>query len=65
MMNSLSRSIPRLALALCAVAVLAGCQQDASDDMPNRPPTIGGVPNVLIDAGALYSFTPRASDPDG
>ena len=62
MMNSLSRSLSRLALSLCAVAVLAGCQQDASDDMPNRPPTIGGVPGVLTDAGTAYNFAPRASD---
>ncbi len=65
MMNLFSRQGPRLALALGVMVAVAGCGQDAGDDVPNRPPTIGGVPNVQVDAGAAYSFTPRAEDPDG
>jgi len=64
MMNRFSRSIARLALVVGAVVVVAGCQQEA-EDIPNRPPTIGGVPTVQVDAGAQYAFTPRAEDPDG
>jgi hypothetical protein len=29
------------------------------------PPTIGGNPATSVNAGAAYSFTPSASDPDG
>jgi hypothetical protein len=31
----------------------------------NRPPTISGSPPTTATEGALYSFTPSASDPDG
>ncbi len=65
MMNLFSRPAPRLALVLGAFVAIAGCGSDDSSDLPNRPPTIGGVPNVQVDAGAAYSFTPRATDPDG
>jgi hypothetical protein len=44
--------------------VLAACGSDG-EEVPNRPPTIGGVPGVGVDAGSAYSFAPRASDPDG
>lgn len=64
-MNLFTRPAPRLALVLGAFVAIAGCGSDDSSDLPNRPPTIGGVPNVMVDAGAAYSFTPRASDPDG
>jgi hypothetical protein len=55
------------ATLLLGVLALAGCGGEGgqSSDMPNRPPTIGGVPSVGVDAGTAYSFTPRASDPDG
>jgi len=32
---------------------------------PNRAPEIGGSPATSVTAGAGYSFTPSASDPDG
>jgi len=32
---------------------------------PNRAPTISGTPATSVAAGAAYSFTPRANDPDG
>jgi hypothetical protein len=53
-----------LSVTLVTLA-LAGCGGEQTSDMPNRPPTIGGVPSVGIDAGTAYSFAPRASDPDG
>jgi len=31
----------------------------------NRPPTISGTAAASVTVGALYSFTPTASDPDG
>lgn len=31
----------------------------------NRPPTISGTPATSVNAGNTYSFTPRASDPEG
>lgn len=37
-----------------------------SVDAPqNAPPTISGEPQASVLSGALYSFTPSASDPDG
>ena len=30
----------------------------------NKPPVIGGSPETSVKSGALYSFTPTASDPD-
>jgi len=32
---------------------------------PNRAPTISGTPPTSVAAGAAYSFTPVANDPDG
>ena len=32
---------------------------------PNQAPVIGGTPSTTVVAGASYSFTPTASDPDG
>jgi hypothetical protein len=32
---------------------------------PDRAPVIGGMPSTNVVAGASYSFTPTASDPDG
>jgi putative Ig domain-containing protein len=32
---------------------------------PDRAPVIGGTPSTSVVAGASYSFTPTASDPDG
>jgi hypothetical protein len=32
---------------------------------PNHAPVIGGTPSINVVAGASYSFTPTASDPDG
>jgi hypothetical protein len=31
----------------------------------NNPPSISGNPDASVDVGALYSFQPSASDPDG
>jgi hypothetical protein len=31
----------------------------------NQPPTISGTPALTANVGAVYSFTPAASDPDG
>lgn len=31
----------------------------------NRPPTIAGTPVAAVQAGAAYSYTPTATDPDG
>jgi Putative Ig domain len=33
-------------------------------EQPNNAPTIGGTPASSVTAGAAYSFTPSASDPD-
>jgi hypothetical protein len=65
MSHGSTRSPPaRLFLALGATCLLAACGSDG-EEVPNRPPTIGGVPAVGVDAGSAYSFAPRASDPDG
>src|SRR5207302_7131247 len=32
---------------------------------PDHAPVIGGTPSTNVVAGASYSFTPTASDPDG
>jgi hypothetical protein len=37
----------------------------AAAPAPNRAPTITGAPAASVMVGALYSFTPTASDPDG
>jgi len=39
--------------------------QVTSTQVSNRPPVISGTPPASIAAGAAYSFTPTASDPDG
>lgn len=36
-----------------------------NDAAQNQPPTISGNPQTTVTAGAAYSFTPSASDPDG
>jgi hypothetical protein len=64
MLNGSTRSLARLFLAIGATCVLAACGSDG-EEVPNRPPTIGGVPGIGVDAGSAYTFTPRASDPDG
>jgi hypothetical protein len=44
--------------------VLAVCQfSDAS--AANRPPVISGTPPTTATVGTIYSFTPKASDPEG
>ncbi|MBC8024484.1 MAG: putative Ig domain-containing protein [Steroidobacteraceae bacterium] len=64
MLHGSTRSLARLFLAFGATCVLAACGSDG-EEVPNRPPTIGGVPGVGVDAGSTYSFAPRAGDPDG
>jgi hypothetical protein len=64
MSHGSTRSPAHLLLALGATCLLAACGGDG-EEVPNRPPTIGGVPGVGVDAGSAYSFAPRASDPDG
>jgi hypothetical protein len=64
MLHGQTRSLAHLFLAIGATCVLAACQGDG-EEVPNRPPTIGGVPGIGVDAGSTYSFEPRASDPDG
>ena len=58
MLNSLP-VVPRLLLAACALffAIVA---QGA-----NKPPQISGTPASVARVGALYSFQPSASDPEG
>ncbi|HJR69542.1 MAG TPA: putative Ig domain-containing protein [Gammaproteobacteria bacterium] len=46
-----STSLPAFAIAVAAA--------------PNAPPTISGSPPTSVTAGALYSFTPTANDPEG
>jgi hypothetical protein len=65
MSHGSTRSPAQLFLALGATFLLAACGSDGGEEVPNRPPTIGGVPGVGVDAGSAYSFAPRASDPDG
>jgi hypothetical protein len=65
MSHGSTRSFAHLFLAVGATCVLAACGSDGGEEVPNRPPTIGGVPSVGVDAGSAYSFAPRASDPDG
>jgi hypothetical protein len=64
MSHGSTRPLAHLLLALGATCVLAACGSDG-EEVPNRPPTIGGVPGIGVDAGSAYSFAPRASDPDG
>ncbi|MGI9344510.1 MAG: putative Ig domain-containing protein, partial [Gammaproteobacteria bacterium] len=35
------------------------------NDLPNRAPTVSGVPSAAVTIGSAYAFTPTASDPDG
>lgn len=65
MKHGSTRTTFRLGLLAAAAISFAGCGQETDVDVPNRPPTIGGVPAVGVDAGSAYSFTPRADDPDG
>lgn len=65
MSHGSTRSLAHLFPVFCATCVLAACGGGDAEEVPNRPPTIGGVPGVGVDAGSAYSFTPRASDPDG
>jgi hypothetical protein len=65
MNHGFTRTTVRLGLLAAAVVSFAGCGQGDEVEVPNRPPTIGGVPAVGVDAGSAYSFTPRAEDPDG
>lgn len=58
-------SLAHFLQVLGATCMLAACGGGDAEEVPNRPPTIGGVPGVGVDAGSAYSFTPRASDPDG
>jgi hypothetical protein len=64
MSHGSTRSLAHLLATLGATCVLAACGS-GGEEVPNRPPTIGGVPGVGVDAGSAYSFAPRASDPDG
>jgi hypothetical protein len=64
MSHGSTRSLAHLFLACGATCLLAACGSDG-EEVPNRPPTIAGVPGVGVDAGSAYSFAPRASDPDG
>ncbi len=64
MLHGSTRTLAHLFLAIGATCVLAACGSDG-EEVPNRPPTIGGVPGIGVDAGSAYTFTPRAADPDG
>jgi hypothetical protein len=56
------------AATLAAVNEIArgnGDLDPATGGPDNRAPTISGVPAADVEAGAAYSFTPDAADPDG
>jgi hypothetical protein len=59
-------------LAAAAGLVLTACGDEDSTEAgsasvapTNRPPVISGDPNATVMQGEVYSFTPKASDPDG
>jgi hypothetical protein len=56
-----------IALLILTAASLAGCGNEADTlaSSGNLPPTISGTPPTTIQAGANYSFTPSATDPNG
>jgi hypothetical protein len=43
----------------------AASEPPPAADTPNRAPTITGTPATSVLPGALYSFQPEATDPDG
>lgn len=57
-----------LALAACAQVDTVQNAQGIAAPLPTRanaPPTIGGQPELSIEAGSAYRFAPTASDTDG
>lgn len=50
-------------VASLVLVLLPFTQADAQTR--NRPPTISGTPPTTVNVGSVYSFTPRASDPEG
>jgi hypothetical protein len=56
---TISVSDGTLAASLPAFAITV------SAEPPDGPPTISGAPATSVNAGAAYSFTPSASDPEG
>ena len=57
----------RLFNCLMMVLLLSACSgsNNNSGDDENQPPTIAGIPALIIVHGVNYSFVPTANDPDG
>jgi Putative Ig domain len=66
-MRNCGRHIVLLALASSVLAACGGgeASQSSSGGAGNLPPIIEGSPVTTLAAGASYSFTPQAADPDG
>ncbi len=64
-MRICGRHILVLALTLSALASCGGESANGSAGGNNLPPIIEGTPPTTLVAGASYSFTPQAVDPDG
>jgi len=61
-------SYPNILISVSAgtqTASLPAFSITVSQPSAGGPPTIGGNPATSVNAGAAYSFTPSASDPDG
>jgi hypothetical protein len=65
-----SRSMARALIVATIVMGVAGCGDQSSNDTAdttsvNHPPVISGTPTKTAIEGQSYTFTPKASDPDG
>lgn len=73
--NDVFRAVQNASVLIFATMVLGGClsQGDSKESSGggsgtpsgNAPPTISGSPAQAVVIGNMYSFIPKASDPDG
>jgi len=64
-MRICGKQIVLVALSAFVLAACGGGPQSTSGGAGNLPPIIQGAPVTTVAAGASYSFTPKAADPDG
>jgi len=58
-------TLPTLFLGCLALAGCGGESSSSNSQTRNNPPIITGTPPTQLLAGAAYTFTPVAQDPDG
>jgi hypothetical protein len=73
-MSDFTRQLCNFIVILPVAVAMSGClsQEDSNAGLTpgdpqasNSPPVISGSPPTSVEIGAMYSFTPNASDPDG